>query len=111
MRSPRNDEGSGQLSGFEKAVELVKKIQCDLPATATKTGCGARRFTGRFTKDASGIVEDWLTLMRPGRIFVEELEEFANKSEQLGSVVSNRDGYARRSREWAAAPSTETLYC
>ena len=38
----------------------------------------------------------------PRRIFVEELEEFANKSEQLDSVVSKRDGFARRSREWAA---------
>ena len=98
MRSPPNDEGSGS----DKAVEFVNGIKCVLPAAATKTDCGALKFTGRFTGDAIGIVEGLVDSQAPGRIFVEELEEFATKSEQVGSVVSSRHGFARRSREWAA---------
>ena len=106
MRSPPNDEGSGPLSGSEKAVEFVKKIKWVLPAAATKRSRHPLRFTERFTDDAFDIVENGLILcLAPGGAFAEELEEFASK--ERVPVVSNREALRGAPEKWP--PSTETL--
>ena len=111
MLSPRNDGGSGPLSDSDKDVEFVKKIKWVLPAAATKTSCGALKFTGRFTKDASGIVEDWLILRRRAGFSSKNSKSPPTRASNSALLFRNEAHLRGAPENGQPAPSTKTLYC